>query len=47
MVAGGGHPGTLAGAAAVVVPKIPPRPHPVLSEIGVAKIAVEEVKQRF
>ena len=47
MVAGRGHPGTLAGAAAVVLPEIPPGAHPVIGEIGVAEIAVEQVEQRL
>ncbi len=45
VVAGRGHPGTFTGAAAVVVPEIPPGPHPVLGEIGVTEIAVEQVEQ--
>ena len=47
VVAGRGHPGAVAGAAAVVLPEIPPGPHPVLGEIGVAEIAVEQVEQRL
>jgi hypothetical protein len=42
---GDGIQGALAGAAAVVHPEVPPGPHPVVGEIGVAKIAVEQMKQ--
>src|SRR5215469_366510 len=45
VVAGRGHPGTVAGAAAVVLPEIPPGPYPIFGHIGVAEITVEQVKQ--
>jgi hypothetical protein len=45
VVAGCRHPGAVAGAAAVVFPKIPPSAHPVLGDVGVAEIAVEQVEQ--
>src|SRR5215469_572228 len=45
VVAGRGHPGTVAGAAAVVLPKIPPGTYPIFGHIGVAEIAIEQVKQ--
>ena len=45
MVTSRGHPGTFAGAAAVVIPKIPPGTHPIVGEIGVTEIAVEKVEQ--
>jgi hypothetical protein len=32
-------------AAAVVLPEIPPGPHPVLGEIGITEIAVEQMEQ--
>src|SRR6516165_4542724 len=45
VVTGRGHPGTVAGAAAVVLPKIPPGTYPIFGHIGVTEIAVEQVKQ--
>src|SRR5262249_31478742 len=45
MVAGRGHPGTLAGTATVVLPEIPPGSHPVLGDIGVTEIAIEQMEQ--
>src|SRR5581483_1493046 len=47
MVAGRGHPRPLAGAAAVVVPEIPPGADAILREIGIAEVAVEQMKQRL
>ena len=45
VVAGRRHPGTVARAAAVVLPEIPPCAHAVFGEIGVTEIAVEQMKQ--
>src|SRR5579871_3351353 len=45
VVTGRWHPGTIARAAAVVVPEIPPGAHAILGEIGVAEVAVEQMEQ--
>src|ERR1700751_770355 len=42
VVAGRGHPGTVAGAPAVVLPEIPPGAHSVLGEIGVTETRFEK-----
>ena len=46
VVAGRRHPRAVGGAAGVVFPEIPPGAHPVVGEIGVAEVAVEQVEQR-
>src|SRR5438874_9468015 len=45
VVPGRGHPRTFTGAAAVVLPKIPPGANPILGDIGVTEIAVEKMEQ--
>src|ERR1700739_4862258 len=45
MIAGRWHPRTLAGAAAVVLPEIPPGSHPILGDIRITEIAVQQMKQ--
>ena len=47
VVTGRRHPRPPARAAAVVGPEIPPGAHPVVGEVGVAEIAVEQVEQRL
>src|SRR5262249_22963003 len=46
VVAGRWHPGTVTSAAAIVLPEIPPGPHPVIGDIGVTEIPIEQMKQR-
>jgi hypothetical protein len=46
VIAGRRHPRTVACAAAVVRPEVPPRAHAIFGEIGITQVAVEEVKRR-